>query len=140
METGREIAPGIHRIPAVFFETRIVAIHLLIGESRSMLIDPGMADTPEKYVFPYMQKIGFDPARLDYVLITHSDIDHQEGNPAVRKVAPMSIFMCHNLDKPWVESMQALDNGRYRQFAADHGIGQAREGRPEDYKIDVAMD
>jgi glyoxylase-like metal-dependent hydrolase (beta-lactamase superfamily II) len=87
-----------------------------------------------------MKQIGFDPARLTYILITHSDIDHQGGNKAMRAIAPNALFLCHTLDKPWVESLDALENGRYRQWAADHGIGAPREGRPGEYEITVPMD
>jgi glyoxylase-like metal-dependent hydrolase (beta-lactamase superfamily II) len=135
-----EIAECVYRIPCIFFETRVVYCHLLVGKVRSMLIDTAMSSSPQETILPYMDSIGFDPKRLDYVMITHSDIDHQEGNEAIRAAAPTAIFMCHNLDRPWVESMQALENGRYRQFSADHGIGPAREGSPADYKINVPMD
>jgi glyoxylase-like metal-dependent hydrolase (beta-lactamase superfamily II) len=140
MEAPAEIAPDIHRIPALFFDVRVVTCHLLIGKTHSLLVDTGMNDTPEKYILPYMKQIGFDPAKLTYILITHSDIDHQEGNEAMRAAAPNALFICHNLDRPWIESMEALENGRYRQWHADHGIGQAREGDPSQYKINVPMD
>lgn len=135
-----EIAPHIHSIPCLFFGTRVVNVYLLIGERHSLLIDTAMKDSPKQEILPYMQSIGFDPARLSYIMMTHSDIDHQEGNPAMRAAAPGALFMCHNLDRPWVESMEALDNGRYRQWNADHGIGQPREGNPKDYMINVPMD
>ncbi len=135
-----EIAPGVYRIPCIFFDTRVVYCHLLVGQTRSLLIDTAMSSSPKNEILPYMQSIGFDPARLDYVLITHSDIDHQEGNDAIRAAAPDARFMCHNLDRPVIESMQALDNIRYRQFYADHGIGKPREGTLADYKINVPMD
>src|SRR5258708_7294622 len=132
-----EIAPNIHSIPVIFFDTRIVTCHLLIGETHSLLIDTAMKDSPKQDLLPYMQKIGFDPARLTYILITHSDIDHQEGNDAMKAAAPQALFMCHNLDRPWVESMQALESGRYRQWY-EYGIGQKPE--PPPYKPNVRMD
>lgn len=140
METAREIAPGIHRIPCLFFGPRVVAVHLLLGKTKSMLVDTGMGTSPGNEILPYMKQIGFDPARLDYIVITHSDIDHQEGNRAMREASPNAIFMCHNLDRAWVESMEALENGRYRQWHAEHGIGQPREGSPDSYAPYVLMD
>src|SRR5438132_1654530 len=67
METASEIAPNIHRIPALFFGNRVVTCHLLVGETHSLLVDTGMSDTPEKYILPYMKKIGFDPANLTFI-------------------------------------------------------------------------
>ena len=135
-----EIAPRIHRIQCLFFGTRVVTVHLLIGETHSLLIDTAMKESPAQEIVPYMRSIGFDPPRLSYILITHSDIDHQEGNTAMRAAAPNALFMCHNLDRPWIESLEALDNGRYRQWSAEHGIGTLREGDPKHYKRDVPMD
>jgi glyoxylase-like metal-dependent hydrolase (beta-lactamase superfamily II) len=123
MQQSKEIAPGIHRIAGIFDGSRIVFCHLLVGAGRSMLVDTGMSHTPQADIFPYMKSIGFDPASLDFVLITHSDIDHQAGNEEVRKAAPNALFIAHNLDVPWIESAEALVRGRYAQFIPDHGIG-----------------
>ncbi len=135
-----EIAPRIHCIPCLFYGTRIVTVHLLVGETHSLLIDTAMQESPVQEILPYMRTVGFDPARLTYILITHSDIDHQEGNAAMCAAAPNALFMCHTLDRPWVESLEALENGRYRQWSADHGIGTPRAGDPNHYKRDVPMD
>jgi glyoxylase-like metal-dependent hydrolase (beta-lactamase superfamily II) len=118
-----EIAPGIHRIKCKFGNNRMVYVHLLVGSEASMLIDTGVAHNPHQDILPYMQSIGFDPADLTYILISHSDTDHQGGNQPMKQAAPRALFMCHNLDRPWIENTDALIEGRYAQFAADHGIG-----------------
>ncbi len=118
-----EIAPGIHRIKCVFGGTRMVYVHLLIGDEASMLVDTGCAHNPAQEILPYMQSIGFDPGGLTYILISHSDLDHQGGNQPMKNTAPQALLMCHNLDHPWVEDTEALIKGRYSQFEADHGIG-----------------
>lgn len=122
-----EIAPGVHRIMSIFFDTRVVACHLLIGAERSLLVDTGMSHTPKKDLFPYFEKIGFDPDKLDYVLVTHSDIDHQCGNDVVKARAPNARFIAHNLDKPLIESPRELFFTRAYQFTEAHGIGPKAE-------------
>lgn len=124
-----EIAPGIHRIKCTFGSNRMVYVHLLIGSQASMLIDTACAHNPAQDILPYMQTIGFDPAALTYVLITHSDLDHQGGNQPMKKAAPQAIFMCHHLDQPWIDDTEALINGRYAQFEQDHAIGYGEEGK-----------
>ena len=47
-----------------------------------------------------MASIGFDAASLTYLLIPHSDTDHQGGNQPMKQAAPGAILMCHNLDRP----------------------------------------
>lgn len=123
-----EVEPGIHRIPCPFGE-RVVYVHLIIGEDRTVLIDTAMAYSPEQDIFPYMEKIGLRPENLDLVVISHSDTDHQGGNDIVRRAAPRALFACHALDAPWIESAEALIQGRYSQFEARHAIGYGAAGK-----------
>lgn len=118
-----EIAPGIHQIPCLFGGGRLVYTYLLVGDNASMLVDTGCAHNPQQDILPYMASIGFDPSRLTYILITHSDMDHQGGNAPMKAAAPAARLVCHELDRPWIESTEALITGRYSQFEIDHGIG-----------------
>ncbi len=124
-----EIAAGIHQITCLFGSQRMIFAYLLVGESASMLVDTGCAHNPAQDILPYMQRIGFDPTRLTYILITHSDVDHQGGNAPMKRAAPDALFLCHNLDRPWIESADALVKGRYSQFERDHGIGYGEAGK-----------
>lgn len=124
-----EIAPGIHRIKCLFSDNRMVYVHLLIGADAAMLVDTGCAPNPEQEIIPYMYAIGFDPAQLTYIVISHSDIDHQGGNGPIKAAAPRALLTCHNLDRPWVEETEALIRGRYSQFEQDHGIGYGEAGK-----------
>lgn len=124
-----EIAPGIQRIKCTFGEKRMIYVHLLVGEDAALLVDTGCAHNPAQDILPYMAALGFDPADLTYILISHSDIDHQGGNAPMMAAAPQAILMCHRLDKPWVEDTEALIQGRYSQFEADHGIGYGEAGK-----------
>jgi glyoxylase-like metal-dependent hydrolase (beta-lactamase superfamily II) len=116
-----EIIPGIHRV-ATPFANRVVYQYLLTGTEKTLLVDTGMENTTGEHLLPYMHRIGLSPDRLTYVIISHSDLDHQGGNDALKAVAPQALFMCHNLDKPWVESLDRLIVERYGQFKADHGV------------------
>jgi glyoxylase-like metal-dependent hydrolase (beta-lactamase superfamily II) len=117
-----EIAPNIHRIPCIFGGNRIVFVHLLIGTDASMLVDTACAHNPQQDILPYMAKIGFDPKHLTYIVISHSDLDHQGGNQPMKDAAPQAILACHNLDKPWIEDTESLLTGRYMQFDEPHGF------------------
>jgi glyoxylase-like metal-dependent hydrolase (beta-lactamase superfamily II) len=124
-----EIAPGIHRIGCRFGAGRMVYVHLLIGDSASLLVDTGCAHNPVQEILPYMAQIGFDPARLTWIAISHSDLDHQGGNAPMRAAAPQARLLCHRLDEPWVADTEALIRGRYSQFEADHDIGYGEAGK-----------
>lgn len=121
-----EIAPGIHRIEAPLGE-RFVCLYLLIGSQRSLLIDTGLASMIGGVLAPYMESIGFDPAQLDYVLISHADFDHTGGAAAVRALAPRAVFMCHEFDRPMIEDVETIIAQRYGQYRADHGFDETGE-------------
>jgi glyoxylase-like metal-dependent hydrolase (beta-lactamase superfamily II) len=124
-----EIADGIHRIKCRFGNNRMVYCHLLAGEEGALLIDTGCAPNPQQDILPYMAQINVDPSQLKYIVISHSDLDHQGGNAPMKAIAPSAVLMCHLLDEPWVADTEALISGRYSQFEADHGIGYGEAGK-----------
>ena len=124
-----EIAAGVHRIKCEFGANRMVYVHLLVGTERAMLIDTGIAHNPSQDILPYMDSINFDPARLTYMVMSHSDLDHQGGNIPMKEAAPNVLLAGHRLDRHWLDSADNLINGRYSQFEADHGIGYGDEAK-----------
>jgi glyoxylase-like metal-dependent hydrolase (beta-lactamase superfamily II) len=64
---------------------------------------------------PYLREAGLEP---DFVLISHADNDHVGGNRAFRDAHPDAVFMCHELDRRWVESNEALVRENYGWHAA----------------------
>lgn len=117
-----EIAPNIHRIPCRFGGTRISFVHLFVGTEAAMLVDTCCAHNPEQDILPYMARIGLAVEQLKYIVISHSDLDHQGGNAPMKAAAPHALILCHALDRPWIESTEALIEGRYNQFARRDGI------------------
>lgn len=116
-----EIAPGIHRIETPLGE-RFVCIFALIGRRGSLLVDTGLNDTPGTALKPYLENIGCAITQLDYVITTHSDFDHMGGNAALRELAPQARFICHTLDRAWIEDIDKIIIENYGQFDADHGL------------------
>jgi glyoxylase-like metal-dependent hydrolase (beta-lactamase superfamily II) len=110
-----ELLPGLHRIESALGDNRL-ALYLLRGE-RTLLIDSGVRDTPEAVVFPALAEAGLPP-RIDMLLISHADADHHGGNAAVRARGPEVTILCHELDRPRVESKAAHLAGRYTAVVA----------------------
>ena len=59
-----EIRPGIHRI------------ELDLGEQRTVLVDTGLAGTPEEVIVPYLEKIGLGVGDVDEVIVSHANVAH----------------------------------------------------------------
>ncbi len=96
--------------------------YLLAGE-RPVLLDSGIATTPETTILPFMDRLGFDPARLSMLITTHPDMDHQGGNDAMRRAAPDALLACGEADRGWVSDPRQLYAERYNYLRADHGLG-----------------
>jgi glyoxylase-like metal-dependent hydrolase (beta-lactamase superfamily II) len=116
--TVQEIVPGIFRIESIL-GPRPFAQYLLRDE-RSLLVDTGIVSTPDVVILPAFRELGLDPADLDYVLITHADVDHCGGNAAMRRAAPRAIFCAHTADAHWIADRERILRERYGWYAA-HG-------------------
>ncbi len=116
--TTEEVAPGIYRIESVL-GPRPFAQYLL-REERSLLVDTGIVTTPDEVILPAFRELGFDPADLDYVLISHADVDHFGGNAAIRAAAPRAIVCAHVADCDWIGDRERILRERYGWYAA-HG-------------------
>ena len=109
-----EIADGIYRIESDL-GPRFMCQYVVAGRDRSVLVDTGLADTPAAVIDPYLSRAGLEP---DFVLISHADNDHVGGNRAFRDAHPEAVFACHELDRRWVESNEALVRENYSWHAA----------------------
>ena len=118
--TVAEIAPGIFRIESVL-GPRPFAQYLL-RDQRSLLVDTGMVATPEEVTLPAFRELGLAPVDLDYVVISHADVDHFGGNAAMRRAAPRAIICAHAADAPWITDRERILRERYGWYAA-HGPG-----------------
>jgi glyoxylase-like metal-dependent hydrolase (beta-lactamase superfamily II) len=96
-----------------------------------VLIDSGIASTLETTIFPYMDKLGRDPARLALLITTHPDLDHQGGNAAVRDVAPVALLACGEPDRHLIRDPASLYAERYNYLRNDHGLGFEDEPIPD---------
>ena len=109
-----EIAEGIHRIESDL-GPRFMCQYVVAGRDHAILVDTGLADTPGAVIDPYLGRAGLEP---DFVLISHADNDHVGGNRAFRDAHLDAVFMCHELDRSWVESNEALVRENYGWHAA----------------------
>jgi hypothetical protein len=73
--------------------------------------------------FPIMDKVGVNAARLAMVIITHPDLDHQEGNAAIRGTAPGALIACGEADRQMEQDPDCLYRERCNYLQKDHGLG-----------------
>jgi glyoxylase-like metal-dependent hydrolase (beta-lactamase superfamily II) len=132
--TTQEVAPGIYRIESIL-GPRPFAQYLL-REERSLLVDTGIATTPDEVILPALRELGLDPADLDYVLISHADVDHFGGNAAIRAAAPRAIVCAHVADCDWIGDRERILRERYGWYAA-HGPDADYDAETKDWLRDA---
>src|SRR3954451_1654955 len=124
MPTVSEVATGIHRIESDL-GARFVAQYALIGSERSVLVDTGLASTPEAGLVDALARLGLAP---DLVLVSHADVDHCGGDAALRAHFPRARFACHAADRAWIESTEAMLDGNYGWYR-EYGFGPSEADR-----------
>jgi metallo-beta-lactamase class B len=72
---------------AYYVGIQSVCAYLITTSDGLVLIDATFPDTGA-FVVDNVRKLGFDPASIKYILITHGHFDHVGGVPAVKKAAP----------------------------------------------------
>jgi glyoxylase-like metal-dependent hydrolase (beta-lactamase superfamily II) len=102
-----EIAPGIHRVESSL-GVRFMAQYVLVGAARTLLVDTGLPRTPGEVLAPYLESIGLGLQAVDDALISHADNDHCGGIHLLRELHPRVRVACHELDRRWIESGDAL--------------------------------
>jgi len=121
-----ELYPGAHQIRSFFKDGRSLFQYLFVG-ARVVLVDSGVAETPEKSIFPYMEQLGLEPGRLSLLVTSHPDLDHQGGNSSIRENSPATLLACGEADRFMVEDPKRLYSDRYNFLQAEHGVGFGNE-------------
>jgi glyoxylase-like metal-dependent hydrolase (beta-lactamase superfamily II) len=124
-----ELFPHTYQIQSLY-GARNLFQYLFVGDN-IILVDTGIATTPENVIFPYMESLGLDPRRLTLAVTTHADLDHQGGNSAIKRASPGTWLSCGEADRALVEDPRALYDIRYNFLRADHDVGIDADPRPE---------
>ncbi|MBV9003483.1 MAG: MBL fold metallo-hydrolase [Solirubrobacterales bacterium] len=130
-----EVAPGIHRIESDL-GPRFMAQYLIIGAERTVLVDTGLAQTPDAVLVPALERAGVRP---DLVIVSHADLDHCGGNRRMRERYSSALFACHELDRRWVESNAAMVAENYR-WHAPYGLQQLDQSELDDMLAQLGGD
>src|SRR4051794_34236346 len=76
-----------------------------------------MTYTPADVILPALGRV-----RVDYLLVSHADVDHHGGNGAIRDAFPQVLILCGAGDVRLVESAETIVRERYGWYD-EFGIG-----------------
>ncbi len=121
-----QIFPNVYEIKSVFGD-RFVYQYLFLGDV-AVLLDAGVASTPNAAIFPYMEKLGAAPSRLQLAVAMHADLDHHGGMAFIKDCSPNTLLACHQDDLKLIEDPEFLYQHRYNFLAHEHELGFGRDG------------
>lgn len=142
-----EIYEGIHFIKHPFTEdptsNEFTGITIILNEEIG-IIDTGFPSTPEKYIFPYLKRLGFSPEKISLVVNTHCHGDHIGGNSIIRKLTDAKIA-AHKLEARWIENPERQYEelwGRYPQYfpVDEEKKRKFLQSIVSDLKIDIELE
>lgn len=80
-----------------------VGVTISLGKNKIGLVDTGYENTPTEYIFPAIRELGRKPEEIDYVVNTHRDGDHVQGNKVIKEMTKAKIAI-HELEAEAVET------------------------------------
>lgn len=104
--------------------------YLFVAEN-TVLVDTGIAETPTKVIFPYMDRLGLPPEKLTLAITTHADLDHQGGNYSIKASSAHTLLACGEADRQLVEDPRKLFDIRYNFLRKKHDVGFEADPSPD---------
>ncbi len=96
-----QVAPGVYQVGGPDLTSGNDCCVYLVDHGYPVLIDAG-AGTSIRSLLDNIREVGYDPAALKAVIITHCHIDHVGGAPYFAEELGLPLIM-HELDAPVVE-------------------------------------
>lgn len=87
-------AQGIHTLDAGYLRPGLAAIHLIEQAGHVALIDSGTRHSVP-HLLASLAELGFSPAAVDYVIVTHVHLDHAGGAGALLAACPNARLVVH---------------------------------------------
>jgi glyoxylase-like metal-dependent hydrolase (beta-lactamase superfamily II) len=125
----KELHPGVYRIDSLFGGRNLFQ-YLFVGDN-ILLLDTGLAYTPERTIFPALAQVGIRPQQVNLAITTHADADHQGGNDPIKISSPATWLACGEADRAMVEDPRTLWDQRYNFLQQDYGVGIDPEPSPD---------
>ena len=124
-----ELYPKVYQIQSLYGGRNLFQ-YLFVGDN-VVLVDTGIASTPETIIFPFFDKLKLKPQQLTLAVTTHADLDHQGGNDAIKQISPGTMLSCGEADRELVENPESLYGKRYNFLKEDHEVGFEGDPSPD---------
>lgn len=98
----QKVTSDIYIIPFKIREGWSGSVLLILGSTDIGLVDTGFQQTPVDRIFPTVKQLGREISNIQFVVNTHRDRDHVEGNAMIKAHTPATIAI-HELEASAVQ-------------------------------------
>ena len=129
---NNEIASGIFLIDTKpLGNEQIISSYLIQGKEKCALVDPGFPSSADT-VLKGMEGVGVKPGDLDYIILTHTHIDHAGSAGIIARIAKKAKVVTHARGLFYLENSAKIGGGSKMIF----GELSAGLGEPVDVPAD----
>jgi glyoxylase-like metal-dependent hydrolase (beta-lactamase superfamily II) len=130
---AQQMADGVYQIDTKPMGVEsIIASYLVVGSGATALIDPGFSCSVDTNI-EAIKELGIEPDAIDYIVQTHSHIDHAGGVGALAQLAGRARVAAHQRGAFYLKNSMKIGGGGHMTFGSEM---MADLGEP----IDVAAD
>ena len=127
-----EIVEGIHRVDEASKNMAHANVYLRINGERLTVVDTGTSGNAPKIV-AYIQKLGYQPADVKTIILTHFHMDHMGSARELKKLTQAKLAV-HAEDAEYVSGKKPLPKPRNSLFRA-----VTLFVKPETVEVDIAL-
>lgn len=116
-----EIAPGVLQIDTKpLGHEQLVASYLVKGSRKTALIDPGFPSSADT-VLAACRDAGVEAGQIDYIVLTHTHIDHAGSAGLIAGAAPNATVVTHKRGVFYVKNSVKITGGSSIVFGLELG-------------------
>jgi glyoxylase-like metal-dependent hydrolase (beta-lactamase superfamily II) len=119
-----EVIDGIYRIDTRL-GARVSSMYIVRGSRSCLLFDVGVDGDPSTTVGPYLDAQGIDRRLVEWVVVSHCDVDHFGGLADARTTFPFARVLAHVADRGAITNFQTYLELRGRGFKEPYGLDEA---------------
>lgn len=106
---------------------RFADLWLFVGPERALLFDTGVAHTMRDAVAPHLARNSIPPEKVEYVVVSHLDVDHSGDGGGVHATLPQARIVAHQGDAAAIQDWDTFLVERGREFAQNWGLDESPE-------------
>lgn len=127
-----EIVEGIHRVDEASSNIAHADVYLKINGDKSTVVDTGTSGNARK-IIAYIQKLGYQPADVKTIILTHFHMDHMGSANQLKKVTQAKLAVLTG-DADYVSGKKPLPKPKNLLFRAATSLI-----KPETVEVDTLL-